>query len=440
MSRDALLGIGRVIKANTSVKSIETLQAEGKKRVRVVSSERVMAIIQAIVDDTINAEVGEITSRDRERIVSDTQERFSRVLKMQQDLEQQVEELRGSLRAAETERERLRSDKALLEAQCETARRVEGESDGAVRLSRELAGVRETVERSVLDVAERQAQAETKLSQRLEREFRSVAVCLAQIHEDASRAPAAADALVKLRGDFDAFECRILGVERGSSELSEHVSRAVLERLEEREAAAGDRRGTAAGVDAAQLTETLRRLQHSSDGARQSVLDELAMLRGSVDESRTHAASVRAEQFRELEQRLDGALADLRGEFAALATRTVESAARQHDAVQALREHLAQNATSQSDALATGFKGALETALDKITRTMASATARPIETNVEATDVLLAKIFDARDGEVSSNLDQLDVEQRRSRRSILSSVDRLKQMSGAAGNGAQKPA
>ena len=58
MSRPALRGIGQAIKANTTEKSIDDLRAEGKKRVRVVSSERVMAIIQAIVDDTINAEVG----------------------------------------------------------------------------------------------------------------------------------------------------------------------------------------------------------------------------------------------------------------------------------------------------------------------------------------------------------------------------------------------
>src|SRR5436190_2939267 len=116
MSRDAVKGIGQAIKAHTTEKSIDDLRAEGKKRVRVVSSERVMEIIQAIVHDTINAEVGEITKRDRDRIVSDTQERFSRVLRMQQDLEQKADELRDSLRAAELERDRLRSDKSLLES------------------------------------------------------------------------------------------------------------------------------------------------------------------------------------------------------------------------------------------------------------------------------------------------------------------------------------
>jgi hypothetical protein len=523
MSRHALRGIGQVIKANTTEKSIETLQAEGKKRVRVVSSDRVMAIIQAIVDDTINAEVGAITSRDRERIVNDTQERFSRVLKMQQDLEQQVDDLRGSLRTAEIERERLRADKALLEAQCEAARRVENDADAVARMSRELARLRESVERTARDgsavdeasltrlaeklaardaqtsrrvvaefddlrtrldavgrdaaaaresttdrllerIAEQQAQAETKLAQRLEREFRSVAVCLAQIHEEAARAPAAVDALAKLRSDFDALEGRILGVERGSSETAERVSRAVLELLEEREAAADSRRGAAAGLDAAQWIEALRRLHHSSETARQNVLDELAGLRATVEDARKHASSVGAEQFSDLERRvaeshdevvraveraasnakpeaeIESAVASLHGEIAALAARTAESAARQDAAVQALREHLAQNAAVQSDALASSFKGALEKALDKITKTMEAATARPIETTVEATDVLLAKIFDAPDVEISSNLDELDVEQRRSHRSILTSVDRLKQMSGANAAGTDRPA
>ncbi len=412
MSRDSLRGIGRVIKANTSVKSIEALQAEGKTRVRVVSSERVMAIIQAIVDDTINAEVGAITTRDRERIVSDTQERFSHVLKMQQDLEHQVDELRGTLRTAEIERERLRADKALLEAQCEAAR--------LDAVGREVAATREaTTERLLKIVAEQQAQAETKLAQRLEREFRSVAVCLAEIHETVGRAPAAGDAVAKLRGDFDALETRIVGVERSSMELAERVSRAVLERLEERDAAADDARTHAGSVEAEQLREL-----------EQRVIDRAA--EGSD-------AVVRVvERIAERTAALDGSLADLRGEFTALAARTVESAAGRDEAVSALREHLAQNAAAQAGELATSFKGALEKALDKITKTMQAATARPIETNVEATDALLSKIFDAPDDEMSSNLDELDVEQRRSHRSIGTSVDRLKRMSGAAGAGVER--
>src|SRR6185295_10022956 len=101
----------------------------------------------------------------------------------------------------------------------------------------------------------------------------------------------------------------------------------------------------------------------------------------------------------------------------------------------ALREQVAQSATVQSGSLETTFRGALEQALDKIERTMHRATARPIEMTGEATDVVLAKMFDVPDGQMTSNLDQLDVDQRRSTATIAKSVGRLKEM-----NGGEKPA
>lgn len=779
MSRHALNGIGQVIKANTTEKSIDDLRAEGKKRVRVVSSARVMAIIQAIVDDTIASEVGEITKRDRDRIVSDTQDRFSRVLRMQQGLEQDVDDLRASLRSSEVERERLRADNTLLESQVESARRTDGEESAVERIGRELARVRESVERTsrepaVVDeatisrvaeklaardtqsarrlgtefddlrarldsaardanaardaamekllqrVKEQQPAADPQLAARFDREFRTVADQLAKLRDEVARGPAASDDVARMRGNFDALEKRIQGVERSSSELAERVSKAVLDRLDQREALAGSRRPETPSLDASQVTEPLRRLEHASDEGRQSVLVAMAALRESVDDARTRAVGAQAEQLRDLEKRIaegasarsevlartverlaertaaiDGALAGLRGDLAgvgervtsaldttalvetlrraeraaeegrqslvfelgalrestadartraassesermrdleqrialsaaesngalagsvdrlaertssidealqvmrghlaevgervataldatpvtetlrrlersadegrqslvaelgalretsaeartrasladadrmrdlelritgtvsetngalartveklaertaaidaalaglrgdlsgaveraaaanatapaevtealaglrshaaeaaavagrtaevqaalaarldgsfsemraevmALKTRSVEAAELQESAVRSLREQIAKSAAGQSEALQTSFKGALDLALDKITRTMQAATARPIEIHGEATDVLLARIFDGKEGEVTSNLDQLDVEQRRSKRSISKDVGRLKEM------------
>ncbi len=696
MSRQALSGIGRVIKANTIEKSIDELRAEGKKRVRVVSSERVMAIIQAIVDDTIASEVGEITKRDRDRIVSDTQDRFSRVLKMQQDLEQDVDDLRTSLRSSEVERERLRADKALLETQVESARRAGGGDDDAVaRLGRDLARVREAVERAPrepatidetalsrvaeklaardsqtvrrigtefddlrarLDAANRDAAAardaamekllqrvkeeqrepDPQLAARLDREFRTMTDQIAKLREEVGRRPAALEEVSRLHDSFDALEKRIHGVERSSSDLPERISSAVLDRIGERAPSAAARHGEAPGLDSTQLSSTLRRLNQAAEEARRSVVAEMESLRASVDGARKLAETSRAEQLRDLEERiaagaalgtdalarsverlaertaaidgslkglrgefavaaerdasavdaaqvtetlrrlehasgqgrervlleveslrtslegaralalsnqaerlreletrlsesaaagsgvllgtveglaerttaLDGSLQELRGDLASIAERTAaegsaattavtsavtdalaglrsaaeqnsaaaartaeaqavvatrtaeaqadlaarldgslaqmradvaalaahgaESAERQDLAVRSLREHLAQNATGQAEALAASFKGSLDQALDKITKTMQAATARPIEINGEATDVLLARIFDGKDGEVTSNLDQLDVEERRSKRGISKSVGRLREMTHSA--------
>jgi len=571
MSRQAIRGIGQVIKANTTEKSIDELRAEGKHRVRVVSSERVMAIIQAIVDDTINSEVGEITKRDRDRIVSDTQERFSRVFKMQQDLEQKVDDLRGSLRDAELERDRLRSDKSLLESQLATARRPDGDEGVVARFGRDLSRVRDAVERTPRDVGvldesaisrvveklaardaqsarrtaaefddlrtrldavsrdaaasrdattektlqrvkEQQAQMETHLAARLDHEFRSVAVCLAGIRGEVGAASAGDDDSARLRVVLDSIENRVHVMERASAELAERVAKSVTESIAARESAKAEDENSAA----TRATDALSRMQRSSDEGRENLLVEMRALRETVDESRTFVASVQAEQLRDLEQRVaggasesadvltrtvellaertaalddslqvlrrelagvvehavaetsaaptvaaladirlefvrsaarateahsalaervDGSFTELRGELLSLSARGIESAERQHDAVRALRAEIAQSAAVQSDSLGATFDDAIELALDKITRTMERATARPIESDGEATEALVARMFDAPDGELTSNLDQLEVEERRANGGFAKSVDRLKQMNGAATNG-----
>jgi len=547
MSRHALNGIGQVIKANTTEKSIDDLRAEGKKRVRVVSSERVMTIIQAIVDDTINSEVGEITKRDRDRIVGETKERFSSVLKMQQDLEQDLDDLRGQLRDAQLERDRLRGEKSLLEAQLETSRRADGETDSVAQLARELARVREAVERSSRDVGAdeaaaarvvekiaardaqnarrlateledvrsrldavardaaatretaaeklvqrltvRQCESDAHLEERLNRGFKEVADHVAELRGQVGRAPAVDEAVARLRADFDAVAKRIHGVESSSAEMAKRVATAVLNGLDERDAVEVGRKAAASAEDATLVAETLRRVQRSSEEARQSVLVEIASLRESVDVARAQAVGVQAEQARGLEERVaaraaesadavaqaieriaervasfDGSmhalrsdvadavtravcagatasqsevatrlaesLAEMRGEFAAMNARAVAADESRRAEVAALRDLVAQSAAVQSGAIETTFKSAMEQAIDKIERTMQRATARPIETTGEATDVLLSKMFDVPDGEMTSNLDELDVEERRSNAKIAGSVGRLKEMNG----------
>jgi hypothetical protein len=497
MSRQGLRGIGDAIKANTTEKSIDDLRAEGKKRVRVVSSDRVMAIIQAIVDDTINAEVGAITQRDRDRIVNDTKERFSQVLRMQQDLEQVVDDLRESLRAAELERDRARGEKTLLEAQLQATRRQEGEDDAVSRLVRDVTKLRDVVERSAHQPAALDEEALVRLVERLEArdaqatrrlatEFEDLRARFETVGRDAAAARDAAVEKAVQRVAAQKNEADAASAERLSRELravAERVATAVLNGLEERDAEDAGRRAAASMADAAQLTETMRGLQRSSAESRDSVLAEVGSLRKSLDDARTRA--VPAEQIRGLEQRIaagatesadavarlaermsaldgslksvrgelahaveravaagadashadvaskiDGALAQMRGELAAINARAAENADRQNEAVEALREQFAMNATVQSGSLESTFKGALEQAIDKIERTMARATAKPIETTGEATEVLLSKIFDVPDVEMTSNLDQLDVEQRTSKATIAGSIGRLKEMNG----------
>jgi myosin heavy subunit len=410
MSRHALTGLGQVIKANTTEKTIDELRAEGKKRVRVVSSERVMAIIQAIVDDTISSEVGEITQRDRDRIVGETRERFSHVLKMQQDLEQVVEELRTSLSTTELERDRLKNDKSLLEAQLEAARKVDGETDDLERLSKDVARVRDTVERLVQSsgkqmdelafvrlaeklaaqeaqssrrvtteiddlrervgqlvrdvAASRDAAIETALqrsrderastdgaaSARSDRDLRAVAEHLADIREKVGRAPAAEEGVARLRTSLDGFDKRLQGVERTSSELAARVAENVLARLLDREAAAAKTRTDTASAQAAAVSEAVHRVQQAFDESIRKVAAEVAQLRESAEEAQTMALSVQAEHFRDLERRLSTSVGESAGAFAKNTEQSAERLAALDGALQAVRREFTSLAAKTAEA------------------------------------------------------------------------------------------
>ncbi len=698
MQKGALKGIGDVIKAHTTEKSLDELRAQGKKRVRVVSGQRVMEIIQAIVDDTIDREVGEIAKRDRDRIVGDTRERFSRVLKMQTGLEQTVAELRSELRETDLERERLKADKGFLEQQVESARKAAGEPEAVSRLGKDIDRLRESVEeihrrvstadeaaigraierlttrdeqnarrlatelddvRKRIDgvardtarskdaatevlldrMSELQRHSDEGLAKRLESEFLRVHQRIDELREQVEGADASDAALDRLRGDLDALENRMHGVETSSEELAQRISAAVAveivalrdelaasrsdvqaasadaltdveHRLGERVSAASDvlsasmadlmdrvsaideRTGNAvesvaervaervvidegaltdavarvasrvdqrideitnavaaaderradevrvlredivaaaadhAGIDAAldvlaerqdarlgdavttlgaewsgrhdalvsalhdgiarldgQLTAVAERaaavdvslpgrleavLEGALTGAMGGVRDELAALHESSAQAQAAApaaleqslgavrdemAAVRdelgaitsraVESESGLRDTVHEAVSSLRAELEALAERlataqsaATETAARQEDALRAMREEFAAAAAAQSGAMSDRFENALEGALDKITRTMEAATARPIEISVEATDVLLDKIFDAGDEELTSNLGQLEVEQR-SGNGIARSLGKLRALRAPSRNGTE---
>src|SRR3970282_1099712 len=100
MRRQALDNLRAAIEANTERRTLEQLKAQGKRSVRVVSGEKVMQIITAIVNDVVDREVGDASDRDRDRIVQETKQQFDRVLKIQADQEALLQEAKGIARQA----------------------------------------------------------------------------------------------------------------------------------------------------------------------------------------------------------------------------------------------------------------------------------------------------------------------------------------------------
>lgn len=79
------------------------------------------------------------------------------------------------------------------------------------------------------------------------------------------------------------------------------------------------------------------------------------------------------------------------------------------------------------------FKENLDQTLDKISRTLEAATARPIDSHIEATDVLVAKVFDD-EGEMDTNLGRLDVRVS-SAEKVSDTLDRLRRLRAKALDG-----
>jgi len=96
--------------------------------------------------------------------------------------------------------------------------------------------------------------------------------------------------------------------------------------------------------------------------------------------------------------------------------------------VQALVEQLNQKQALDSEALEQRFNQTLDASLEKFTKTVEAATAKPIDFVVEATDVLVDKIFDTPAERMSTNLGQLDVDEKKSKRGIGGSLAALRAM------------
>ncbi|MHC4931262.1 MAG: hypothetical protein ACYTGV_03630 [Planctomycetota bacterium] len=276
MKRQALEDLRAAIEANTEERSLEDLRAEGKQNVRIVSGERVFQIIDAIVHDVINGEVGQITERDRDRIVKQTKQEFDRVLQLQ------------------------------------------AKQDGLIRGQKDL----------IEDYKRRLDRASARL------------------------------------GD--------------DGKLLEELREKLRERELELERLRGERETLAAELSAAR--------EHSGDS------EDLNALRGEMTAMKT--------VLRVLEER---------------SAKTEE----------ALLERLSQREADGARQMEERFADSLEEALDRITKTMEAATAKPIDVVVEATDVLIDKLFDSED-EMDTNLGRLDVDKRTSRSGISRNLDRLK--------------
>jgi chromosome segregation ATPase len=389
MKRQAVADLSSVIRENTERRSIEELAAKGKRHFRVVSGDKVLRLIQAVVDDTIQREAGELAARDRDRLVQETRQEFDRVLRIQTEQDatirrhreladyfrqqaEQAEERIASLKAELRESRRRTDQQAGELATCFERERLELKAEYEGRIM----AVREETE----DVRSRLAKAEQRLANAREtiesydREFERVTRELEAERDRLTAALAAGPDLSRAR---------------------DQANRVKVKSLED---------------EVRVLTRRLAATQHALARSRREVGDAGAPV----------APEIRSE------------LQDLREMVSELASRP---AAVDASAISLIVERLSERDKRSTEELENRFRENMENTLAEVTRALQAATARPVDFAVEATDVLIDRLFDE-EHEMGTNLDALAVQELKSAgQDIAGNLERLRRARGQTGDG-----
>jgi len=424
MRKEALNSVRAAIEANTERRSLEQLQAQGKRHVRVVSGEKILEIIKAIVGDIVDREVGELSKRDRDRIVHETKTQFDRVLKLQNDQDAIVREQRELLAEHKTKVERLERERDALQARLDKDRAEQGarEAKSLAEYQERLASLSHqqgSQAQLVSDLEGRLAKSKAtiqnydenivRLTAQAENERQEKLVALRERDALADARVEAEQAAAALEHEIESVRARCaadLETARVEAKSTLDAQKQELLGLAERSRKDGD------------LLERMKEALQGKELEVQRLTGERDTLRAELDAARQQAGE-------------SAGVSALRGELAEMKSflRTLDERAGKVDesTVQTLLAQLAQRESVNSSAMEERFSATLDKTIDQIAKTMAAATAKPIDVAVEATDVVVDRLFDL-DGEMKTNLEQLDVEVKTSKAGIGGNLARLKAM------------
>ena len=359
MKQEDRKSLASVIEAHTQRLSINELAARGKQHVRVISGERAMALIEAVVDDTISRRAGEVALEDKERIVREAQDAFQRVARIQAEAEGIIANQKELLASQAARLKELEAARADAERRVEAAQRDRTERDrGAGRLEQSL----EEARRLLQEVGLREEKAARALRQ-MERRLSN-----------------ARETIVNYDSE----------IERLSTQVKQ---------------------------DAA-LIEELERAVHSRDEDANRLKGVLETLEGEVRAARGKGADS------ETVQALRGEIGEMREYLKSLESRSGQA---DRATVEALLARLAEKETTSAARMEETFRASMSETLDKLDKTLRGATARPLDRAVEATDVVVARLFDE-DDKMESNLQRLEAKVLDAKEGIHKSLDRLREL------------
>jgi chromosome segregation ATPase len=432
-----------VIRQNSVRRTLTDLAAEGKAHVRVVSSQKVIELIEAIVDDAIRREAGEMARQDRDRIVDESRGEFRKVLAIQAKQDEQVRKSRE-----EAEEQRKRSDDLTARLTAERENRMTSEEqlrvesreslgrvEGKLRqVETELERAREAAETAIsraIDEAKKRARAEGQIQKEqvwvaqvtrdrddFEERLRSLRKDMEErLREAASRLTAQTEEIASLRSGNASLEgelkARTKGIQRLESMLVEH----------KRNGTNGKHRSDP--LQAKELRDALDRvgeLEPQLEEARRTSLKERKRgerLARGFRKAMAKGASSRATFGQQQADRFNGEIAEVK----ALMRRLVEQPNDGTD--RAALDDLVAKLTARDHQLEGRFSEQLDQTLSEINRALRVATMGAVDVDGEATDILVDRIFDL-ESEMKTNLGFLAVEERASGNGIEGSLARLR--------------
>lgn len=411
MDKTAVSDLSSAIHANSRRLTLDELKAQGKRHVRVVSAQRVMRIIEAIVDDAIGRETSRKVRTDRDKIISETRQQFDRVMKLQAEQEAAVREHREEAEAARRDHaaasERLKNVSAEFEAERE---------DWVLREARLMADHQERIAVKSREFEERMQKLEEERSE-LERGIRKEShgaeqarSRLAELEDEVPALKRRAEALaVELKSERDEQalrEARLLGeiqdrtsaVEAEKRRLYDEVEklRGESERVQDRaDKLEAEREETSRKLRA--LEQRLARAKANIESGREKV----DLLTERLEAERDDRASRELEIKKDNEDRIRKLLDEQKGLIGRLESESGEAVARQEKVIaeaqariRDLEDHLAD--ARRSAELANTRSEQAERSLADLREGLTTA-GKSLDAHQDAIDLVNARIEKERD-------------------------------------------
>ncbi len=425
MKRHTKRDVHSVLKEHARRRSIDELAREGTRHIRVLSGEKILELLQAIVDDSI-AESGHLDPSDRERLISESKQQFERFAREQAGADQRIGELQSTV---ESLNQQLR----------------EG-AEASTALSERLQAVIEAHDDERRDATTRHSEELTRLQGEVDRRDDQIVLLQEQLRHHNTHVDGVSTHVRELEQQDQQLRAQLNAAESRSADLTLQLEAAELRvarqpdvrQMEERLATA---RATVESYDR-EITRLLERVKEDERvilDLRSLLANKENELRGSEEQTRQLAVEAEVGRRNSGVDTLKTELAAMRQELAALSTRpdapdTEALQATLQSGLTSLVAEMAQRESRTTEALEARFGETLDKTLDKIGKTVRSATAGPVDRPVEATDALIGKVFDD-SSDLDSNYGELGTASERSTKGISRSLERLRAMRQGAASG-----